>query len=261
MFNTHKLCHLYPPLSQSNYEELKEDIRIHGQRVNCLVWNGQIIDGAHRYRACRELKIPPNFTDVSLVPEEDLPAMVNSLNSVRRHLSVDQKTMSKELAIANFGPHFGHRALLAAEARDAEENLREGRTNDKDTRRSNKTARGLAEEYGVSENSVFRAKYLLKYAPAEAQHVHAGKQTLSGTYLRVKAQIETVGRPMPVTHNGQSPENELYQNYILEAVKRVTHLRTAVAMAKKHCPEVPNEKSDDKYKALKRAVSELPSLL
>jgi len=261
LFITHKLCHLYPPLSQSNYEELKEDIKVHGQKVKCLIWNGQIIDGAHRYRACRELNIPTDFTDVSHVPEEDLPAMVNSLNSVRRHLSADQKTMAKELAIANFGPRLGRRALLAAEAHDAEEALRKGRTSNKGTRCHKTPARVLEEEYGISRGSFERAKYLLKYAPSEARHVHEGKQKLSATYNRVKAQITAVGRPMPITHNGQSPENELYQNYLVEAAKRTGHLRSAIAMAKKHCPAVPNERSDERYKSLKSAVAELPSLL
>src|SRR5262249_23590998 len=50
---------LFPLLEGPEYEALKEDVRDHGQHVPVVTFQGQIIDGRNRYRACRDLGIKP----------------------------------------------------------------------------------------------------------------------------------------------------------------------------------------------------------
>src|SRR3977135_224897 len=54
----HQLATLFPDLSGRDYHALREDIRQHGVKVPILVHGGEILDGRHRYRACRELGKP-----------------------------------------------------------------------------------------------------------------------------------------------------------------------------------------------------------
>ena len=54
---------LVPPLSTHEYELLKESIRENGLHVAIIVnQKGIILDGVHRYRACKELGVPIKST-------------------------------------------------------------------------------------------------------------------------------------------------------------------------------------------------------
>lgn len=72
-------------LGESDFQELKEDIRKHGQLARILVFQEMILDGRNRYRACRELGMIPL---VAVFPGTYAEAvdMVVSLNLRRRHM-------------------------------------------------------------------------------------------------------------------------------------------------------------------------------
>jgi hypothetical protein len=52
---------MLPLLPESEYQELKSDIESRGLREAILVKDNHILDGRHRYRACRDLDIEPMF--------------------------------------------------------------------------------------------------------------------------------------------------------------------------------------------------------
>lgn len=85
----HPLANLMPKLSTAEFESLKDDIRKRGCVIE-PVWThgGMILDGRHRWRACKELGIecPTREFDGG-----DLEAFVISVNLARRHLSAQQK--------------------------------------------------------------------------------------------------------------------------------------------------------------------------
>jgi hypothetical protein len=87
----HSLSTLFPPLADQELEALADDIRQHGQREPVLTYEGKVLDGWNRVRACRQIGRKPwvmAFDPVSakMTPEQ----LVISANLRRRHLSVGQ---------------------------------------------------------------------------------------------------------------------------------------------------------------------------
>lgn len=84
----HPLADIIPPMSDAEYRALVEDIRLHGLVTEIVTYEGQILDGRHRYRACLETGQPWRTRDY----EGDDPALfVLSANIVRRHLTKEQR--------------------------------------------------------------------------------------------------------------------------------------------------------------------------
>ena len=81
-----------PPLSEAEYQELRDSIQAVGIQVPIIVGvKGEIIDGEHRVRACRELGI----TDIprlvrTFASEAERTAFIIQVNLARRHLSPEQ---------------------------------------------------------------------------------------------------------------------------------------------------------------------------
>ena len=53
---------MLPTMSEEEFEQLKESIRTEGQHYPIIVnENLEVLDGHHRFRACTELEIEPDF--------------------------------------------------------------------------------------------------------------------------------------------------------------------------------------------------------
>jgi hypothetical protein len=81
----HPLSMEYPPMTDKEFEGLKKSLLRSGF---CPMWpivlyQGQILDGKERYRACRELGIEPVF--VELGADKDPEAFVIMANELRYH--------------------------------------------------------------------------------------------------------------------------------------------------------------------------------
>src|SRR5262249_9530413 len=63
----------------------------HGQRVEIDTWQGQIIEGRHRAKACQQLGIEPKYHECRFSDEAGARAYVISQNLHRRHLTTEQK--------------------------------------------------------------------------------------------------------------------------------------------------------------------------
>jgi hypothetical protein len=76
-------------MSATEQDALKEDIEQHGQRDPITIYDGMVLDGWHRYQACKMLEIYP--LTVAFNATEDPVAFVKSRNMHRRHLEKSQK--------------------------------------------------------------------------------------------------------------------------------------------------------------------------
>jgi len=86
----HPAADLFPKMTETEFSDLVEDIRQHGQREP--VWvngDGHVIDGKHRVLACAELGRSVEARTYN-GDEESIAAFVVSLNLKRRHLSESQ---------------------------------------------------------------------------------------------------------------------------------------------------------------------------
>lgn len=86
----HKYASIFPMIEGVAFEELKKDIMENGLQQTIITYNGKILDGRNRYKACKELGIEPNFEEY----KGDKPLeFVISLNLKRRHLNEGQKAV------------------------------------------------------------------------------------------------------------------------------------------------------------------------
>ncbi|MEI7957270.1 MAG: MT-A70 family methyltransferase [Verrucomicrobiota bacterium] len=81
-----------PRIEEADFKDLKRDIQTHGQREPIIVFQGKIVDGRERYRACQELNIVPKVKVVKKL-EGSVEETVISLNFHRRHLTLSQRAM------------------------------------------------------------------------------------------------------------------------------------------------------------------------
>jgi ParB-like chromosome segregation protein Spo0J len=91
----HPAVELLPHMSEDEFEMLKDDIADNGIQEPVVVHNNTILDGRHRFRAAKELKlkeIPVTIEDKDY-SEEDIKSLVLSLNLKRRHLNPGQRTL------------------------------------------------------------------------------------------------------------------------------------------------------------------------
>jgi hypothetical protein len=92
LLKQHPIGQIIPPMSAEERSSLRNDLVVNGLRVPIMPYEGQILDGWHRYELCIEENIEPRFYDYE---GEDPFGLVRSLNLSRRHLTLAQK---KEVA-------------------------------------------------------------------------------------------------------------------------------------------------------------------
>jgi len=88
MLNFHPAAEIFPLLEGPEFAALVADIATHGQLEPIRLYDGMILDGRNRYRACLELGLKPVTNEYT---GDDPQALVVSLNLYRRHLSRSQR--------------------------------------------------------------------------------------------------------------------------------------------------------------------------
>jgi hypothetical protein len=152
----HPAADLFPMMSPEEYEGLRDDIHHHGQREKIVLWQGLLLDGRNRLRACIELGIEPEH--IALPEDADPVAFVCSLNVHRRHLNTSQRA-SIAARLCDM-PHGGNRRSESFKAQIC--------------------ASKAAEMMNVSERSVDTARKVREKAkPEVVKKVEAGKMSVN----------------------------------------------------------------------------------
>ncbi|MCL4413567.1 MAG: hypothetical protein M1522_02270, partial [Actinobacteria bacterium] len=181
----HPLGALLPAMTSSEYTDLRDDVARHGQRHLVIVFQGQVLDGWHRYRVLSDLGIEPRCENFA-GDELDALHFVVSVNLRGRHLTTDQRA-----AIAV--------EIEKVEARLALERKREGGRKGRPGSGSHEESAGqekdeaklphlsrapqardhAAAAVGVSPRTVATAKRIANMAPDVAAAVKAGRLDLA----------------------------------------------------------------------------------
>lgn len=98
-YETHPLAELIPAMSDQEFAELRDDIAENGLHEPVWLFEGKVLDGRHRARACTELGIKPPTREYEGV---EAARFVLSMNVHRRHLTTTQKALIAKAAM----PHF-----------------------------------------------------------------------------------------------------------------------------------------------------------
>ena len=163
----HYLCKVFPELGKTEMEALAADIKANGQRETIKLYDGQVIDGRNRYKACLMAGVEPIFEGVSI--EGDLAAWVLSLNLHRRHLAQGQAA-----------------AIIAQITNWAEANTRGGqRSTDDASEIPLKTVADRAKASGTSERTQRTADRVAKADPELVAAVAQGEIPLSAAVAKI----------------------------------------------------------------------------
>jgi hypothetical protein len=81
---------MFPPIFEEDFSKLVADIKENGLHQPVILYQGKILDGNNRYRACDQARIEPRFADFKGT-DAQAQAYVVSANIHRRHLSPDQR--------------------------------------------------------------------------------------------------------------------------------------------------------------------------
>jgi len=84
----HPLSAIFPALPEDEMSALVEDIAEHGLRQPIVTYQGQVLDGWHRYLACRRAKVPTKEVEYR---GKNPAAYVKSCNWHRRHMTASQR--------------------------------------------------------------------------------------------------------------------------------------------------------------------------
>ena len=86
----HPYANLFPMMSDTEIDELADDIRQHGLREPIVVHRGAVLDGRNRLAACRRAGITPLTIEYD-GPDDGVLSFVISCNLRRRHLTDSQR--------------------------------------------------------------------------------------------------------------------------------------------------------------------------
>ena len=92
-YKFHPFADVFPLLIGYDIDKLTEDIEENGQREPIILYDGKILDGRNRYRACIDLGIEPHFAQSTATNDEQALRESVSRNLRRRHLSPSQRSM------------------------------------------------------------------------------------------------------------------------------------------------------------------------
>jgi hypothetical protein len=151
----HPAADLFPQMAPGDYEALVADIKENGQLEPIIVHDGMILDGRHRYNACRKLGIAPKVEKWTGPGSPE--AFAISMNLRRRHLDASQRAMVA--------------AGFATLKRGGDQSAK---------LRNAPTAAALAQQFGVSARSIETARVVrTKGAPELVAAVQRGSMKVS----------------------------------------------------------------------------------
>jgi hypothetical protein len=167
LYEFHELANAFPLIEGTEFDDLVASIRDNGQREAITYYEGKILDGRNRYRACLEAGVTPfggNFEGEF----DDARKFVIDLNVHRRHLDESQRAMAAaKLATLSRGAnqHAQIRAPSQSEMADA---LNVSRTSVQSAKRVlNDGVPELVQAVERGEKSVSAAAEIAKLPEAE----------------------------------------------------------------------------------------------
>lgn len=174
-YEFHPYASVVPMLGTPELNALAADIQGNGLRQSIVLFEGKILDGRNRYKACQIVNVEPQFRDFN--GDGDPLDFIVSMNLVRRQLTASQKA----LAVAKIAelPR-GNPALQTpktpAKPKSAQMPNR-------------KTVAEVAREVEVSPRTVGQAKQVLRDAPKETvEQVERGEKSVATAVKEIKAE-------------------------------------------------------------------------
>jgi ParB/Sulfiredoxin domain len=190
MPEAHSASALFPMMDNVALAALVRDIKAHGLREPIVLWEGKVLDGRNRLRACELAGVEPRFVELASCASP-VEAVVSS-NLFRRHLTVSQRAMVGALAKRQLATEARLRQV-ASRARPGQK-VGDWAADDKVVAtlpppgKPGKARDHAAALVGVSGRSIETASQVLRAgSPDVIEAVQAGRMTVSTAAKLVKA--------------------------------------------------------------------------
>lgn len=176
-YEFHPYASVLPMLGIADANELAADIQAHGLREDIVLFEGKILDGRNRYKACKTVNVEPRFVDLN--GDGDPIDFIVSKNIARRHLTQSQKAVVKAriLELPRGNPNLGSSKTP---------------TNPKGAFCAPlETIAEAAKKIDVSPRTLKQAKQVIREAPSETiLQVERGEKSVATAVKEIKAEKE-----------------------------------------------------------------------
>ena len=185
---------LIPPLSNEEYDQLKENIKNEGVRDPITIWNNTILDGHNRYEIAKELNVPFKTVEKNFANSDEAKIWVIKNQLGRRNLIPAQRVKlalvaneilqnkAKERSLANLKKNTDTDNCLYPKT---EEEFQISNKDKRQEERQNTTNYQLGRIAGVSDKTIERYKKIQEY-PEIQKKVDAGEISISRGYNQAK---------------------------------------------------------------------------
>lgn len=167
-YEIHPAAELFPLMEDDQFQALVVDIRDNGLQEPIVLFEGKIIDGRHRLRACEVLGIEPIFTNKYLI--EDPVSFVLSHNLHRRHLTIAQRSAIAMDLLPTISEAAKERVRIVARQAKGERRLPAELEDERGG-----TAEALAEMFSVGRSSIEKTIAINKVQPEVIERMRSGE--------------------------------------------------------------------------------------
>lgn len=218
---------IMPRMSKEEFDELKKSIRTEGQHYPIIAnENLEILDGHHRFRACVELQIEPDFEVRKFEDKLIEKKFVIESNLRRRHLTSFQlvelgiplleieKKLAKKRQV--HGGKKGRDIQLGLVSKNALPSIKKG-----------KATTIVAKKIGLSTRIFERGKKIVeKASEEEKQKLRDGKKSISKAYKDLfhpesKSQSPEIHLENTILENSNSKKSS---KKLLELLKQINNM-------------------------------------
>ena len=100
-YTRHQLSASWPDMQPEEFQALKDSIDVNGLRESIVLFDGMILDGWHRYKACQDTGMEPAFVDLD---ESEDPLEYVKDKHTNRALTMVQRMTAFALMHASWSP-------------------------------------------------------------------------------------------------------------------------------------------------------------
>ncbi|MCL2288120.1 MAG: ParB N-terminal domain-containing protein [Candidatus Bathyarchaeota archaeon] len=227
---------MLPTMSREEFEQLKESIRTEGQHYPIIVSEDlEVLDGHHRFRACLELAIEPDFEVKHFEDKLLEKKFVIEANLRRRHLNNFQLV---ELAV----PLLEIEKALAKKQKSKNVRSEHDATLDSvsggpfsEFEPKGKTTEAVAKKVGVSTRMLERGKKIIEKASEDdKQKLREGKTSISKVY-------HEIAPPKPTPKTPINPETLTFDTKFLHNKDALAAIIQSIIEQDISCPECGNK--------------------
>lgn len=175
---------LIPPLTPEELAQLEANILADGCRDPLVAWaeEGILLDGHNRHRICQRHDIPFNLREISLPGRDAAMCWIIRNQFGRRNLTPYQRAelalKLKPLIAANAAER-----MLAGKPADPRKHSDQGKTNER-----------LAQDAGVSHDTIRKVEFLNQYADEETKkQLRAGETSIRAAVKEVHRKQKRAG--------------------------------------------------------------------